>query len=261
MAAATSAKTAAAPAAAAKKHGSRKSPSARCRLASGFDRLVSIMKCPHCLTGIHKNFAMFGSVDFPPMRTESGNHWPARGVRALSQLCPECQQIIVRADILAAGNLKQSFVVFPKATARPIPAEVTEPYRTDFDEATTVLADSAKASAALSRRCLQLLLRDCAKVKPADLSKEIDEILARGTLPSYLAEAIDAIRNIGNFAAHPLKSTNTGEIIEVEPGEADWLLDVLEGMFDFYFVQPAILKKKRDDLNAKLADAKKPPMK
>jgi hypothetical protein len=106
-----------------------------------------------------------------------------------------------------------------------------------------------------------MVLRDCAKVKSAGLSKEIDEILARGALPSYLAEAIDAIRNIGNFAAHPMKRTNTGEIVEVEPGEAEWLLDVLEGMFDFYFVQPAILKKKRDDLNAKLADVRKPPMK
>lgn len=69
------------------------------------------------------------------------------------------------------------------------------------------------------------------------------------------------MRNIGNFAAHPIKSTNTGEIIDVEPGEAEWLLDVLEGLFDFYFVQPAILKAKRDKLNQKLVDAGKPPMK
>ena len=58
-----------------------------------------------------------------------------------------------------------------------------------------------------------------------------------------------------------MKSTHTGEVVDVEPGEAEWLLDVLEGMFDFYFVQPAILKKKRDSLNTKLADLRKPPMK
>ena len=38
-------------------------------------------------------------------------------------------------------------------------------------------------------------------------------------------------------------------------------LDTLEGLFDFYFVQPATLKKKRHALNANLANAKKPPMK
>jgi hypothetical protein len=204
---------------------------------------------------------MFGNADLPPTQMKSGGSWPNRGIRAFYQVCPECQQIIARLQMLAAGNIIQNLIVFPKATARPIPPEVMDPYRKDFGEAATVLADSAKASAALSRRCLQMVLRDYAKVKPAGLSKEIDEILARGTLPSYLAEAIDAIRNIGNFAAHPMKSTNSGEIVDVEPGEAEWLLDVLEGMFDFYFVQPAILKKKRDDLNAKLADVKKPPMK
>jgi hypothetical protein len=54
---------------------------------------------------------------------------------------------------------------------------------------------------------------------------------------------------------------NTGEIIDVEPGEAEWLLNVLEGLFDHYFVQPAILAAKKDALNKKLADAGKPPMK
>jgi hypothetical protein len=50
-------------------------------------------------------------------------------------------------------------------------------------------------------------------------------------------------------------------VVDVEPGEAEWLLEVLEGLFDFCFIQPAILQKKRDALNQKLADAKKPPMK
>jgi len=36
-----------------------------------------------------------------------------------------------------------------------------------------------------------------------------------------------------------------------------WLLDTLEGLFDFYFVQPALLQKKRAALNAKLASARR----
>lgn len=55
--------------------------------------------------------------------------------------------------------------------------------------------------------------------------------------------------------------TNTGLILGVEPGEAEWLLDVLEALFDFYFVRPARLTAKRDALNKKLAEAGKPPMK
>jgi hypothetical protein len=76
-----------------------------------------------------------------------------------------------------------------------------------------------------------------------------------------LAGSIDAVRNIGNFAAHPMKSEHTGEILDVEPGEAEWNLEVLESLFDFYFVQPSVLKAKRAALDAKLSEARKPPMK
>jgi hypothetical protein len=136
---------------------------------------------------------------------------------------------------------------------------VPEEFAADYREACLVLTDSPKASAALSRRCLQLLLREKGRVKPGNLSDEIDQAMQQ--LPSHLAEAVDAVRNIGNFSGHPIKNTNTGEIVEVEPGEAEWSLEVLEGLLDFYFVQPAVLKRKRDALNQKLQDAGKPPMK
>jgi hypothetical protein len=85
--------------------------------------------------------------------------------------------------------------------------------------------------------------------------------LDSGKLPSHIAENIDAIRNIGNFSAHPLKSQQTGTVLPVEPHEAEWTLEVLEQLFDFYYVQPAIAKRKRDALNQKLAEVGKPPMK
>ena len=47
----------------------------------------------------------------------------------------------------------------------------------------------------------------------------------------------------------------------VELHEAEWNLDVLESLFDFYFVQPARAKARRDALNKKLADTGKAPMK
>ena len=223
--------------------------------------IVLVMKCPHCLTGIHESFTQLGGAGFPQVTSKRGDVILPRSVTAFHQICPECLGIILKLRLSRSGQVDEDFIAFPKSIARPLPPDVVDPYRKDFAEAAAVLADSAKASAAISRRCLQMILRDCEKVKPSDLSKEIDEVLARGALPTYLGDSVDAIRNIGNFAAHPMKSTNTGEVIDVEPGEAEWLLDVLEGLFDFYFVQPAILKEKRSALDAKLADVKKPPMK
>src|SRR5215813_1724820 len=112
----------------------------------------------------------------------------------------------------------------------------------------------------MSRRCLQTLLRDYAKVKPGDLADEIKEILASGKLPSHIVEALDGVRNVGNFGAHPIKSQKSREIIDVAPGEAEWNLETLDALFDFYFVHPARLKAKKDALNSKLKEAGKPFM-
>lgn len=80
------------------------------------------------------------------------------------------------------------------------------------------------------------------------------------SLPSHLTESLDCVRTIGNFAAHPVKSTSSGQILDVETGEAEWNLDVLDLLSDFYFVQPALTSKKKAALNAKLAEARKKPL-
>jgi hypothetical protein len=151
------------------------------------------------------------------------------------------------------------FMAYPKnASTRPLPAEVPEPYRSDFEEAVAVLPLSTKASAALSRRNLQAVLRDKAATKSKDLFDQIEEVIDSGKLPSHITEGLHAMRNIGNFAAHEIKSKTTGAIVDVEPGEAEWNLDVLESLFDFYFVEPAKTAKRKADLNKKLKEAGKP---
>jgi len=210
------------------------------------------MKCPHCLDSFHPELKEIG------LGEDKDYSWMIE-----YQQCPTCEKFIfILCHCRPGVSGWTSFFVYPKAISRtPLSTDVPNVFTSDYKEACLVIADSPKASAALSRRCLQNILREKAGVKHQDLSKEIDEVLASGKLPSHLSEGIDAVRNIGNFAAHPIKSTNTGEVVNVEPGEAEWLLDLLESLFDYYFIQPAIMKRKKDDLNKKLADAGKPPMK
>jgi len=153
-------------------------------------------------------------------------------------------------------------MIYPKGSNRPpVSVEVPSMLADDYTEACLVLPDSPKASAALSRRCLQNLLREKAGVKHTDLADEIQQVIDSGNLPTHLVDVIDAIRNVGNFGTHPIKSQKTGEILPVEPQEAEWNLDVLEALFDFYFVQPSVVKKKRAALDSKLGEAGKQPMK
>ncbi len=214
------------------------------------------MKCPHCLTSFHDKREMIAIGD------DKHSYW-----HLIKQICPECKKYILgllqQYDRSGGTYFKErTYLCYPKAVSRtPIPKEVPAEYSSDYNEACLTLVDSPNASAALSRRCLQHILREIAKVKSGNLADEIQQILDEAKLPSHLLESLDAIRNIGNFAAHPIKSKASGEIIEVEPGEAEWNLDVLESLFDYFFVQPAILKSKRNALNAKLKKAGKPKMK
>ena len=91
------------------------------------------------------------------------------------------------------------------------------------------------------------------KAKKFYLSDQIEEVLP--TLPHYVSINLDSIRVVGNFAAHPQKSKNTGEILDVESGEAEWNLDVLDDLFDFYYVKPSQNRIKREKINSKLIAA------
>lgn len=225
------------------------------------------MKCPHC------------NVEVNPHFKESPIENDSIGYASIFYMkCPntDCGKFIIdlvrgkaRREVyqnnyestLSTNHIEERRTLYPFLASRPLaPIEVDTHIAKDYNESCAVFSLSPKASAALSRRCLQNILREKANVKKGDLVKEIQDAIANG-LPTYISESVDAIRNIGNFAAHPSKDKVTGEIVEVEPGEAEWLLDVLELLFDFYYVQPELAKKKKTALDLKLAAIGKPPMK
>lgn len=170
---------------------------------------------------------------------------------------PNTEETEEQLEALSSGKILS---VHPYRKSLTAPPGVPEKYAGDFREAVLVMNLSPTASAALSRRVFQNILRNEFGIQARDLYKEIETFIAQPGIPSYLTDAVDAIRNIGNFAAHPLKSTNTGEVVPVEPGEAEWLIEVLNSLFDFKFTQPQKLQERKDKLNAKLRDLGKPPM-
>jgi len=217
------------------------------------------MKCPHCDIGIAEAFTTNQIIEIPHGKTHIGESIPRALWLAKFQRCPECFETIIH--LVRLNELEKrgiAFLAYPTSKSRPAPAELPDPYKQDYTEACKVLQDSPKASAALSRRNLQAILRDKAGTKSRDLYAQIDEVIKSGKVPSHIEEGLHAVRNIGNFAAHEIKSKVTGAIVDVEPGEAEWNLDVLESLFDFYFVQPALAAKRKAELNKKLKDAGKP---
>lgn len=156
----------------------------------------------------------------------------------------------------------QRVYIYPpqKDECSEIPLEVDEDFRRDFKEAALTLSISPRASAALSRYCLQKLIRLKAGIKKRDLREEINELINQSSIPTYLSEQLDLIRHTGNFAVHPNEDSNTGNIIDIDKEEAAYLLEILRELLDFYFVKPAKALQRKGAFNDKLQAAGKNPM-
>jgi len=228
---------------------------------------ASMMMCPHCRVTFESEGEQFdlgwdpdGLCKLRITQCESCRRFLAVGLLFVERkrLKGERRQ----AGPILETTLKAERTIWPPAVARtPIPENVPESIAKDYSAACRVLPESAEASAALSRRCLQNLLVEKAGVKKRDLAPQIQEVIDAGILPREVAEDLDVVRTIGNFGAHPIKSQTTGQIVEVEDGEAEWNLSILEKLFEFFYVQAKKRQQRRAALNEKLKDAGKPPLK
>ena len=223
------------------------------------------MQCPHC------------SVAFRDIwnrqRLKYDNSFDANWI-CLSTVCPECHKPSIKivyktstgvpvVDTLSEVFSKEQWV-FPRSRVRKnVPDEVPDDLRKDYFEANDVLLISPRSSATLSRRIMETVLRQ----QGYDQNKLIDQIVAVRNetepdkkLPSVFLKIIDAVRLFGNFSAHPKRNLKTLQIINVEPGEAELCLEVIEGMFDHYYVRPAVEAKRLESINEKLKEIGRDPL-
>lgn len=178
--------------------------------------------------------------------------------------CPGCGTLYYKL----IGNRGGAYYVLHDSSSDrandQAPIEVPAAIAADYNEAQAVLDLSPKASAALARRCLQHLLRERG-YQQHDLVKQVEAVLAEvdpvKSVPDTLRVALDAVRNFGNFSAHPLTDKTTLQVIDVEAGEAEWCLEILTECFECFYVRPARAAERKAALNQKLANAGKPPAK
>ena len=131
--------------------------------------------------------------------------------------------------------------VKPAGGAKPQPDFIPAALREDYIEACLIREDSPKAAATLARRCLQGMIRDFCGISKATLDLEIKELrkmVEAGTAPRGVSiesvEAINHVRGVGNIGAHMERDINL--IIPVDPEEAQALIDLIELLFQEWYV-------------------------
>lgn len=143
--------------------------------------------------------------------------------------------------------------IIPESGAKPFPDHIPEPLREDYLEACLIKEFSPKASATLSRRCLQGMIRDFTGVTGRTLHSEIEELsgLAKNDQAprGVSVDSIDSlhhVRSLGNIGAHMEKDINL--VIPVDPEEAQILIELIETLFDEWYVARERRKKRFDSL-------------
>lgn len=137
------------------------------------------------------------------------------------------------------GDVIKHWSLVPASRAQAFPDYVPKPIIIDYEEACLILEGSPKASATLSRRCLQGIIRNFWGIQkpvnhkdPWRLKEEIEAI--KDKVDPITWKAIDAVRKVGNIGAHMEADINL--IIEVEPNEAEKLIELIELLINDWYI-------------------------
>lgn len=204
------------------------------------------MLCPYCGIGISRNWDEWRE-DCTSVPAEDGLY--DEGYVIVYGYCPECNKLIIRLqrgvgytiDKYGASltDIKEEILLYPKyPLTKQISLYVPQKYTDLYNEASQVNNISPRASATLSRYLLQNVLQEELKIKKRNLGEEISELEKDHSIPSTLISMLQVFRRVANFGAHPKKSTNSNEILEIEQGEAEVMLELIEELFDYIFIKP-----------------------
>ncbi|ASS48715.1 MAG: hypothetical protein A3D31_06800 [Candidatus Fluviicola riflensis] len=197
-------------------------------------------KCPYCNHDTTINDSNFRS-NLSRLQIENKDGYRELHIEWI--VCPnqECNKHALTAflfelewipNIWNQGEFIKQWNLIPQSNARVFPDYIPEAIRFDYEEACIIKDLSPKASATLSRRCLQGMIRDFYGVKEKNLFLEIDAI--KDKVDPLTWKSIDATRKIGNIGAHMEKDINL--IVDVDSKEAALLINLIEVLIKDWYI-------------------------
>jgi len=196
--------------------------------------------CPFCNHDTTITEANYDS-DFAILSTDNKHGRKKAVVNFIVCPNPDCAEFTLIVDLYNTHNQNGSWVtgavvnnwsLIPSSHAKILPDYIPQAILNDYYEACEIKDLSPKASATLSRRCLQGIIRDFWNVSKHSLFLEIEAI--KDKVDSLTWNAIDAVRKIGNIGAHMERDIN--QIIDVEPEEAALLIELIETLISDWYI-------------------------
>jgi hypothetical protein len=165
-------------------------------------------------------------------------------ILAISCPNPECQKLFFKVSLL--NNKRwihpiqkyrydtiKDWQLLPESQAIVLPDYLPKAIQEDYYEACRIRDLSPKASSTLSRRCLQGMIRDFHGIRKPKLADAIIDLEEK--VEPLVWEAIDSVRSVGNIGAHMEQDINV--IIDVDPEEAQLLIELIEQLIEDWYVR------------------------
>lgn len=201
--------------------------------------------CSHATTITSPNYSNSSSS----IETKNSELGEVR-LRHVAISCPneDCKKLSLTAQLTSSTYMSQfgssfyrddevhhNWQLLPASSAQPQPDYIPSSIIEDYYESCAILKLSPKASATLSRRCLQGIVRDywaIPKSKSGNLGAELNYIKDKVDPDTW--EGIHAIRSVGDIGAHMEKDVNY--VVDVEDHEAELLKELIEMLFTDWYV-------------------------
>jgi hypothetical protein len=196
------------------------------------------MQCPHCHSEIEGKKHTFALGEDPD------GAWQVSSTR-----CNVCERIIV--ELCAKDGC--TYPIRPLGSGRPrLAGDVPAEFESEYHTACEILAISPESSAAISRRLLQRFFAAQSEAADVELSQLIAAATDSAEMQPYLREALRTLVALAKLEPHSEKSLRPHTLAAVQPGEAEWTLDVLQNLLEARYVQPARLQRLQSALEEKV---------
>lgn len=146
--------------------------------------------CPHCgaFAQQHWNLANSFTYGVP------GGHQGYADSDFRRVICTHCNQ-------LTLWYLEE--MVYPSSSGVPaVNADLDDDIQADYEEAASIVDKSPRGAAALLRLAIQKTCKQLGQ-PGKNVNTDIGALVAAGTIPAMVQQALDVVRVVGNHAVHP----------------------------------------------------------
>ncbi len=208
---------------------------------------MAVFECPYCgiLLSTNNNLNSFNMLDgrnYSDWEIIEYEYTEYLNIQEYS--CPECKKHTILVKGYGEPYKSINSIFPPNSLSKQFPAYIPAPIRQDYEEAYKILNLSPKASATLSRRCLQGMIHDFWGIKDKNLNREISSLKEKVAPAEW--QVMDALRKLGNIGAHMEKDINT--IVDIDENEAEKLLKLIELLIEKWYINRHETEKLYSDI-------------